>query len=217
MTRGFEEFSGASSSMCRVILFDRRGTGASDGVSRDAIPTWEDGPRTCRGARCGRVRARRDLRRGRRGPVAVLFAAMHPSGCRALLLFNTRARYLRDDDYPIGVSGRRSRMLRGAGGRHRGERSTSCVPPTPVSRTPSSSRTPLWALPRRNAADGRGAVRLHLQARRCAARASAGAGPHAGAPCARQPHRAHRARSLPRRPHRGREVRRFPGGVCHVP
>src|SRR3974377_1543754 len=30
------------SSFSRLIIFDRRGTGASDGVPRNAIPTWED-------------------------------------------------------------------------------------------------------------------------------------------------------------------------------
>ena len=38
------------------------------------------------------------------GPVAVLFAATHPERVRALMLINTAACYLRDDDYPIGAS-----------------------------------------------------------------------------------------------------------------
>jgi pimeloyl-ACP methyl ester carboxylesterase len=29
-------------SFARAIQFDRRGTGASDGVTRGTIPTWED-------------------------------------------------------------------------------------------------------------------------------------------------------------------------------
>src|SRR6478735_5666737 len=41
LTPGFEEFLRHLSSCARVILFDRRGTGASDGVSRHAIPTFE--------------------------------------------------------------------------------------------------------------------------------------------------------------------------------
>ncbi len=36
------EFFTRMASWGRLILFDRRGTGMSDGVARDAIPTWED-------------------------------------------------------------------------------------------------------------------------------------------------------------------------------
>ena len=38
------------------------------------------------------------------GGVAVLFAATHPERVHALMLLNTAARYLRDDDYLIGAS-----------------------------------------------------------------------------------------------------------------
>src|SRR6478736_3008380 len=37
------------------------------------------------------------------GPIAILFAAMHPELVSALVLFNTTARYLEADDYPIGA------------------------------------------------------------------------------------------------------------------
>jgi hypothetical protein len=38
------------------------------------------------------------------GPIAILFAAMHPEMVSALVLHNTSARYMEADDYPIGVS-----------------------------------------------------------------------------------------------------------------
>jgi hypothetical protein len=38
------------------------------------------------------------------GPIAMLFAAMHPELVSALILHNTAARYLEADDYPIGAS-----------------------------------------------------------------------------------------------------------------
>ena len=38
------------------------------------------------------------------GPIAILFTAMHPERVSALVLFNTTARFLAADDYPIGVS-----------------------------------------------------------------------------------------------------------------
>ena len=36
------EFLKRLASFSRLIFFDRRGTGASDGVPRNAIPTWEE-------------------------------------------------------------------------------------------------------------------------------------------------------------------------------
>src|SRR3974390_1425566 len=36
------EFFVRLSAFSRLIVFDRRGSGASDGVSRSAIPTWEE-------------------------------------------------------------------------------------------------------------------------------------------------------------------------------
>src|SRR5687767_89048 len=36
------DFYRRMTSFCRLITFDRRGTGASDGVSRVAMPTWEE-------------------------------------------------------------------------------------------------------------------------------------------------------------------------------
>jgi pimeloyl-ACP methyl ester carboxylesterase len=91
-------------SFSRLILFDRRGTGASDGVPRDAIPTWEDWTEDVRavldavGSERAAILAVVDA-----GPVATLFAATHPERVSSLVLLNTSARYLLADDYPIGV------------------------------------------------------------------------------------------------------------------
>ena len=89
----------------RVILFDRRGTGASDGVAGSAIPTAEEWTEDIRavldaaGSREAAIIASVDA-----GPIAVLFAALHPERVRALVLVNTSARYVVADDYPIGRS-----------------------------------------------------------------------------------------------------------------
>ena len=89
----------------RVIHFDRRGTGASDGVPGNAIPTVEEWTED--------IRAVLDAAESREtaiiasldaGPIAVLFAALHPERVRALVLINTSARYVVADDYPIGRS-----------------------------------------------------------------------------------------------------------------
>jgi class 3 adenylate cyclase len=88
----------------RLILFDRRGLGASDGISRTTLPTWEewteditavlDAVGSTRTAIVASIDA---------GPIAILFAAMHPELVSALILINTNARYLEADDYPIGA------------------------------------------------------------------------------------------------------------------
>ena len=89
----------------RLILFDRRGTGASDGVTGSAIPTAEEWTEDIRavldaaGSREAAIIASVDA-----GPVAILFAALHPERVRALVLVNTSARYVVADDYPIGRS-----------------------------------------------------------------------------------------------------------------
>jgi class 3 adenylate cyclase len=92
-------------SFSRLILFNRRGTGASDGVPRTAIPTWEEWAEDllavldAAGVRRAALFATLDG-----GPIALLFAAMHPERVSALILQTTTARYLRSDDYPIGAS-----------------------------------------------------------------------------------------------------------------
>jgi class 3 adenylate cyclase len=92
-------------SFSRLTLFDRRGTGASDGVSRNAIPTWEEWTEDIQavlkatGSKKTAILATTDA-----GPIAILFAAMHPEMVSALILLNTSARYLKADDYSIGVS-----------------------------------------------------------------------------------------------------------------
>ena len=92
-------------SFSRLIAFDRRGAGASDGVPRNAIPTWEQWTEDAAavldaaGSTRTAILAALDA-----GPVAILFAATHPETVSALALFNSTARYLAADDYPIGLS-----------------------------------------------------------------------------------------------------------------
>jgi class 3 adenylate cyclase len=92
-------------SFSRLVLFDRRGTGASDPVALNAIPTWEEATEDVQavldavGSEHAAIYAEADA-----GPIAVLFAATHPDRVSALLLGNTSARLVVDDDYPIGLS-----------------------------------------------------------------------------------------------------------------
>jgi class 3 adenylate cyclase/pimeloyl-ACP methyl ester carboxylesterase len=89
----------------RLVLFDRRGTGSSDPVPLNAIPTWEQAAEDLQavldavGSEHAAVYAEADA-----GPIAVLFAATHPERVSALILGNTSARLVEDSDYPIGLT-----------------------------------------------------------------------------------------------------------------
>src|SRR5262250_3415852 len=89
----------------RLILFDRRGSGASERAARADFPTWEvwsedlvavlDAVGSQRAAIFAEAEA---------GATAVLFAAAHPKRVNALVLGNTQARWAAADDYPIGMA-----------------------------------------------------------------------------------------------------------------
>ena len=101
----YEAFLARLTSFSRLILFDRRGTGGSDAVPLQAIRTWEEWTEDVQavlgavGSRRAAVFAAVDA-----GPIAILFAAMHPELVSALVLFNSTARYMVADDYPAGLS-----------------------------------------------------------------------------------------------------------------
>jgi len=86
----------------RLIFLDRRGTGASDGVPRNAIPTWEEWTEDIEsvlnavGSEQTSILATVDA-----GPIAILYAAAHPERVDSLVLCNTTARYVIADDYPM--------------------------------------------------------------------------------------------------------------------
>src|SRR4051812_29082335 len=95
--RGLASFS-------RLILLDRRGTGASDGLARNAMPAWEEWADDLRAVldAAGSERTA-GLAALDAGPIAIMFAVLHPERVSALMLANTSARYLEAEDYPIGV------------------------------------------------------------------------------------------------------------------
>ena len=92
-------------SFTRLILFDRRGTGASDPVSLQEPPTWEEWADDLRvvldetGTERAAILAILDG-----GPMAIMFAATHPDRTAGLVLGNTSARILSAEDFPIGLS-----------------------------------------------------------------------------------------------------------------
>jgi class 3 adenylate cyclase len=91
-------------SFSRLILFDRRGTGASDPLPPDPLPPWEsyaeelaavlDEVGSQRAAIMGQLDA---------GPTALFFAATRPEHTSALVLVHTTAKYIAAADYPIGL------------------------------------------------------------------------------------------------------------------
>jgi class 3 adenylate cyclase len=99
------EFLTRHAAISRLIIFDRRGVGASDNVPRNAIPTWEDFTEDA-GAVLDAVGSHQTaiFATLESGPMALLFAAMHPERVDGLILFNTYARYMVADDYPIGFT-----------------------------------------------------------------------------------------------------------------
>ena len=92
-------------SFSRLILFDRRGTGASDAIPDTAMPTWEEWADDVRAVLDAAQSTRTTvLAENDGGPTGVLFAAMQPERVSGLILANTSARHMRADDYPIGVA-----------------------------------------------------------------------------------------------------------------
>jgi pimeloyl-ACP methyl ester carboxylesterase len=93
------------SSFARVILFDKRGTGMSDPVPVNQLPTLEQ--------RMDDVRAVMDAVGSRRaalvgvsegGPLALLFSASHPDRTSALVIIGSFARIAWAEDYPCGAT-----------------------------------------------------------------------------------------------------------------
>jgi len=91
-------------SFSRLILLDKRGTGLSDPVPLDELPTLDQ--------RMDDVRAVMDAAGSRRaallgtseaGALDLLFAATYPERCGALILLNSYARLAWSDDYPWGI------------------------------------------------------------------------------------------------------------------
>jgi pimeloyl-ACP methyl ester carboxylesterase/class 3 adenylate cyclase len=91
-------------SICRIIRYDRRGSGASDPVSIDALPPWESSVDEML-AVMDAVGSERAVVFGGAdsGPTAMLVAATHPDRILSLILYQTSARYIVADDYPIGL------------------------------------------------------------------------------------------------------------------
>jgi class 3 adenylate cyclase len=92
------------STFATVVMYDPRGSGLSDPVALDDLPTlerWTDDLHAIVQA-AGLARAVL-IAESAGGPVAMLYAATHPDRTQALVLVNTYAALAWSDDYPDGV------------------------------------------------------------------------------------------------------------------
>lgn len=99
----FARFLTRLASFSRLILFDKRGTGLSDRVPLDQLPTLEqrmDDVRAVMEAAGSERAALCGVSEG--GPMCSLFAATYPEKTSALVMIGTYAKRIRDDDYPWG-------------------------------------------------------------------------------------------------------------------
>jgi class 3 adenylate cyclase len=96
-------FLGGLSRIGRILQFDQPGTGASDRVAPDALPTmeqWMDDVRVVMDAEG--VEKATLIAEDSGGPVALLFAATHPERVRSVVVINSYARMERAPGYPWG-------------------------------------------------------------------------------------------------------------------
>jgi pimeloyl-ACP methyl ester carboxylesterase len=102
---GITLFLRTLASFCRLILFDRRGTGPSDPLPLDPLPPWESYAEELAAVLdevgCERAAIMAELDAG---PTALLFAGTRPERTGALVLVHTSARFVAGGDYPIGVA-----------------------------------------------------------------------------------------------------------------
>lgn len=89
---------------CRLILFDRLGTGSSDPIPIDSLPPLE--------SRWSEIEAVMDAAKSDRavlfgqqdgGPPAMYGAATAPGRVLGLIVFHSPAKFVRSDDYPVGM------------------------------------------------------------------------------------------------------------------
>ena len=91
------------SSFCRLIRFDKRGTGLSDRPTNAAtLEERIDDIRAVMDAAGSKDAVIFGLSEG--GSMACLFAATYPTRTRAVILWGVQARWIRSEDYPWGLT-----------------------------------------------------------------------------------------------------------------
>ena len=197
----------------RVIMWDKRGTGLSERVPPDRLPTLEermDDMRVVMDAAGSERAVALGISEG--ASLSTVFAATHPDRVASLILIGGFARMQKDEDYPWGASLEEMDVLQPAHGRELGRQRR---PPQAVGA--DHRRRP----GRPGALESHDGVRWHTRhggrlagdgaRHRCPGDASGDRSANARAPSRRRPHRAGPARPLPRGAHPGRPLRRAAG------
>jgi class 3 adenylate cyclase len=99
---GLALFLRSLASFSRVILFNRRGTGASDPLPPDPLPPWESYAEEL-AAVLDAVGSQRTAILAELDAAAIFFAGTRPERTSALILVHTSAKGVASQDYPIGV------------------------------------------------------------------------------------------------------------------
>ena len=99
---GLALFLRSLASFSRVILFNRRGTGASDPLPPDPLPPWESYAEEL-AAVLDEVGSQRTAILAELDAAAIFFAGTRPERTNALILVHTSAKGVASPDYPIGV------------------------------------------------------------------------------------------------------------------
>lgn len=101
----FTRFMRRLASFSKVIVFDRRGVGASDALPGAGTPSWEHWV-TDIGAvlDAENIKQTALIASNDAGPPAMLFAATFPDRITSLVLTNTTPRTLQSDEFPFGLT-----------------------------------------------------------------------------------------------------------------
>ena len=99
---GLALFLRSLASFSRLILFNRRGTGASDPLPPDPLPPWESYAEEL-AAVLDAVGSQRTAILAELDAAAIFFAGTRPQRTSTLILVHTSAKGVASQDYPIGV------------------------------------------------------------------------------------------------------------------
>jgi len=108
----YAHWFGTMQSFSRLVMFDRRGSGASDPFPTNTTPTWEDwlddalAVLDAAGSKRSALVAVADG-----GPEAILLAATYPERVSALVLVNTTPCFSRSDSFPEGSTPEQIQMI----------------------------------------------------------------------------------------------------------
>jgi class 3 adenylate cyclase/pimeloyl-ACP methyl ester carboxylesterase len=100
---GFVRIRRRLDTFSRTLWFDPRGFGASEGDPRDSLAGEIADADVTALLEAGGFQQPAMVGGGTFGPTAIHFAVTHPQRVSALVLFNTCAHFVREDDYPWGI------------------------------------------------------------------------------------------------------------------